>query len=131
MRDIREVAGADAAGAERAAECHQHRQILFQDGLEVKVNRITGAKTLEALPRRRPEIPQKYRGAVPGLSVFFYDSRIGFEWFTDECIDASDCIDAQCRAGWNDDGYGFGDLKIGVMPDGRHRAKWNCGVINE
>lgn len=127
--EIREVADAGAVRTERAAECRQHRQILFQDGGEVKIHTLTGIKQIIMPPRRRPEIPQKYIGAVPGLTVLFYDSEIRFEWFTDHCVDAADCVDAQCRAGWNDDSFGFYGLETGIMPDGRHRSKWSCWTV--
>lgn len=127
MTTIREVAGAGADRPEGATECRQHRQILFEGGWEVKVNSITGARLLDNPNRRRPEIqPKAYQ--IPGLRIFHLGGDIRFEWVQGECIDEAMARDAQCRAGWDDDGHGFYGLDVGILPNGAHRATWSCGV---
>jgi len=124
--EIREIAGADAAPVERAAGCRQHRQILIQNGGEVKTDPFTGQTYIEMPPRRRPEIQPQY--PVQGLKVFFYDSELRFEFVSTDCLTDAECIDAQCRAGWNDDDYGFSGADVVTLVDGSHRARWSCGT---
>jgi len=130
---------------ERAAGCHQprqnsyqgptgaddprscsHKAVVFLNGGEVRINPITGNRVLWMPAKNRPEIPARF--PVEGLKVFRAGVSTAFEWITPSCIDESDCIDAQCRAGWDDRGYGFGGLEIETLADGQHRAKWSCGV---
>lgn len=123
-------AGVDAERTERAPECHQHRQILFQGVGEVKTNPITGQTVVQFPPRYREYITPKYH--VPGLKVWQSSGNgLRFEFFSKECISEADARDAQCRAGWDDNGYGFEGLEIGIMLDGQHRAKWSCSVSCE
>jgi len=118
-------AGAGAERAERASECRQHRHIIFAGGGEVRVNPATGQSSIAMPPRNRPQIEPRY--PVAGLKVFQGSFGIAFEFVCPDCLDESDCIDIQCRAGWDDHGYGFGNLEIGILPDGSHRATWSCG----
>lgn len=104
-----------------------HGRVEFRDGLELKVSAITGAKYLDTPPKRRGEIdPKKY--PVAGLRIFDQGAEIRFEFIAKECLDKSDCIDAQCRAGWDDYGHGFYGLQVLILPDGAHRATWACGA---
>lgn len=121
------VAGAGADRAERATECHQHRKLEFENGLEVKVHPFTLARQLVVPPKNRDEIqPKAYQ--IPGLRIFHQGGAIRFEWVQGECLDEAMARDAQCRAGWDDDGYGFYGLEVGILPSGAHRATWSCGV---
>lgn len=103
--------------------------IEFDGGCEVMVNPATGQKFLSLPPRLRSEIHAKH--AVEGLRVFLIGSNLKFEWMSGGCVDEWMARDAQCRAGWSDHGYGFDSFKVGVMPNGDHRATWCCGVSCE
>lgn len=131
MGDTKSNAGAGAELlAERATECRQHRQILFQGGCEVRTNPETG-RTYLAAPCRYPQPEFSLRYPVAGLKATGGSSSIRFEFLSADCIDESDCVDAQCRAGWDDRVYGFGELEIGILPDGTHRARWSCSRSRE
>lgn len=109
------VAGTGAGGAESLSECHADQRI--------KVNPVTGAKYVEATGRprflqlipakdgnpgfnARPEV--KLRFPVEGLKAFRKDDfTMAWEWTSDEPHDAAEAVDAQCRAGWQDDQFGF------------------------
>lgn len=69
-----------------------------------------GSGTKIKVPKKATYSPDEItpKFPVPGLKA--YDrvrGMIHYEWKPGEAIDESDARDAQCRAGWNDIGYGF------------------------
>lgn len=132
-------ADADAVRVGRAAECLQHRQILFERPSEVhtrqpilRTNPATGMKFWD-MPARRPLEERKLKFHVPGLRAFFHGNGVtmSLEWVRSESIDEADAIDAQCRAGWPDSGYGFYSFRTTKLEDGSYCAVWKCGVSCE
>lgn len=88
------------------------------------VSPATGNKILVRPPRQWPtEIKPKH--PVPGLQVFESTMSLKFQWTRPDPIDEPEAIDAQCRAGWNDQGYGFYSFEVQPVPEG-FRATWCC-----
>src|SRR5690242_10555891 len=100
------LAGADADRQERAAECHQHRQILFPEGGEVKENPVTGNRVIHVrrgtfrqieapVTLRHPEavIGEKLTAKLDSTGLM-----IDFRWVRMEPTDEADARDVQSRA---------------------------------
>lgn len=80
--------------------------------------------------RSETEINPKF--AVEGLKAFDMGSMIRFELRSVEKLDESNGIDAQCRAGWNDQGFGF--FGFSAEQDkltGIWTGKWSCSKSSE
>lgn len=119
------VAGVGAEVFERPSECHTRQPIL-------KTNPQTGMAFWD-MPRRRPLAEVILKFDVPGLRAFSSGDGVtqSFEWVRPEPIDETEAVDAQCRAGWPDTGYGFYGFRSTVLEDGTHCAVWKCGVSCE
>lgn len=140
-------AGADRA--ERASECRQHQQILDVAAPAVQETffRPSEAHTRPAVLRRNPQTGSQFwdtpvkspltegklKFPTPGLRVFPCSNGITatFEYVSKDPIDESDAIDAQARAGWPEEGYGFYAFEAMQLPDGSFVAVWKAGVSCE
>lgn len=118
--DNRVPAGVDAEVFERPSECHTRQPIL-------KTDHTTGLKYWD-MPRRRPLCEITLKHETPGLRAFGDGSGLSLwlEYISPIKIDEADAIDAQCRAGWPDTGYGFNGFKTTQLPDGTYVAAWKC-----
>lgn len=109
---------------ERPSEAHTRRPII-------KTHPVTGMKYWD-MPTRRPmhEIHPKHDTA--GLRAFAMGSgtSMALEYVSKDPIDESDAIDAQCRAGWDDNAYGFWGFKTAKLEDGSFVAVWKCSNSN-
>lgn len=117
--------GVGAEVFERPSECHTRQPIL-------KMHPETGQKYWD-MPRRRPLAEIMLRFEVPGLRAFSNGDGVtmSFEWVSKDPIDETEAVDAQCRAGWPDTGYGFYAFRSTTLADGSHVAVWKCGVSCE
>lgn len=141
-REVKIGTGARADGAERASGCHERRSNLveaFERPSEahtrkpvLRTNHATGMKFWDG-PRRRPLAEVKLKFDVPALRLFPDGNGVTatFEWITAEPVDESDAIDAQCRAGWPDTGYGFYKFQTSKLEDGTFCSVWKAGVSCE
>ncbi len=137
-----EKAGARAECVERASGCHEP-----QSNFEVPFFRPSEAHTRPAVLRRNPatgnqfwDTPVRqplYEGKlkfpVPGLRIFpcSNGTTSTFEFVSDEPIDEPIAIDAQCRAGWNDQACGFYAFEATRLLDGTYVAVWKAGCSCE
>jgi hypothetical protein len=97
-------------------------------GETIRIDRITGNKIIEGGKRRSafsplPK-PSLRLSPVEGLTAYISDLAYNFTWIRPEPIDEADAIDAQCRAGYPDTGYGFFGLNVTTTPEGLFRATW-------
>jgi hypothetical protein len=93
---------------------------MAKEGWILMTHPQTGMQFYAQAPKKGAEV--KLRIDVAGLKAYEAPGNmIKFEWAVPSC-DEPEAIDAQCRAGWNDQGYGFYDFKFenGV-------AIWYCG----
>lgn len=72
-----------------------------------------------------PVVPMRLKHQVEGLKAENRDTSIRFTFERAEQIDEADAIDAQCRAGWNDQGYGFWGFTVERTESG-YVANWAC-----
>lgn len=119
--------GGSFAGAPVAAP------VNLRPGERIVTDPVTGSKVIVGGERRsafqalpKPEI--RLQNTVPGLSAR-YDSTglmIDFRWERNEPTDEADARDAQCRAGYDDDGFGFYGFEFenGI-------ATWSCSRSSE
>lgn len=97
------------------------------NGMVLMENRVTGTKFWAFPPKNGPEIRLKH--AVEGLKAFECAGLIRFEMTSAEEINEPVAVDAQCRAGWNDAGYGFYELEVKVCKyTGIWTANWKCSM---
>jgi len=68
---------------------------------------------------------QSLRYPVVGLKAERRDTSIRFTFERADEITEADAIDAQCRAGWNDAGYGFWGFTV-EKTDAGWVANWAC-----
>ncbi len=104
---IEATARAKDPRTEPGRETPDEREKTMSD--EIRTNPVTGAKYI-AVERRGTFSPNEItlRHPVDGLKAFETDRSImRFEWKSADLVDEADARDAQCRAGWNDNGYGF------------------------
>ncbi len=95
------------------------------NGMILMVNPETGGKFYAYPPKNGPEIRTKFK--VEGLKAFECGSVLKFEFTSVDEINEPIAIDAQCRAGWNDQGYGFYGLDVKCCKyTGVWKATWKC-----
>lgn len=93
------------------------------------MNAVTGTK-VEVVARKRwgqVEFSQiDLRGTVQGLKAEDRVTSIRFTFESASEITEADAIDAQCRAGFDDHGYGFWGFIAEQGADGKWTANWAC-----
>lgn len=95
------------------------------NGMVLMEDKITGGKFWAYPAKRGPEI--RLQHVVEGLKAFESSTLISFEMTSADEINAPVAVDAQCRAGWNDAGYGFYGFEVKVCQyTGISTASWTC-----
>lgn len=132
MLDGNGIAGPGAECPERAPECRQDWQnsVPPVPGSKLVMNLATGREVWQVPPHRREVIA--LRDHVPNLLAFATnDGAVKFEYLSNAAIDSAEAVDLQCRAGWQDGGYGFYGFSSEPQGDGTFKATWYCGGSRE
>lgn len=92
----------------------------------VTTNATTGRK-VEFMPSRWKTVwpVERLKYPVVGLKAEDRGTSVRFTFERAEEINEADAIDAQCRAGWDDRGYGFGGFTVEKTEAG-FSANWFC-----
>jgi len=97
-------------------------------------NGATGTK-VEVVARKRwghiESTEMSLKLSVPGLKAEDRVTSIRFTFERADEITEADAIDAQCRAGYDDHGYGFWGFIAEQGADGKWTENWACQRSSE